>query len=88
MDLTLLSDAATLRFRTDGMVCREYLLAICPELEAVGLLPTLTSNGMVRSEEYWAAVRYIGSTNQIYRSEFEVTRTNTSAFVLEAHRKG
>lgn len=87
VDLTLLSDAATLRFRTDGVVCREFLLALCPELESMGLLPSLTSTGMVQSDEYWTAVRYIGSTNPIYRSEFEVTRTNTSAFVLEAHRK-
>jgi hypothetical protein len=87
VDLTLLSDAATVRFRTDGIVCREFLLALCPELESLGLLPSLTSTGMVRSDEYWAAVRYISSTNPMYRSEFEVVRSNASAFVLEAHRK-
>jgi len=84
MDLSLLSDAATMRFRTEGQACIEFLQAICPNLENVGLVPTLTSNGMVRSEEYWAAVRYIATTNRMYRSKYEVVRARASGFVIEA----
>lgn len=85
-NLTILSDAAIKRLLKHGNLCLAILVALEPRLVDWSLIPGLNPDGSVKRDEFWEAVQKIKTTNEHYRTNHEIVRTNVLSFVVGVHR--
>lgn len=81
-DLSLLSEPYAKVLRANGKVALEVLQIVDPTLQARGLIPKLRGGKMVSALDWFAAVKGIGTTDPIWKTQPERRRMTVGQFIF------
>ena len=83
-DLTLLSELALEKLRSNALVCIPLFKTLAPEY--IDLVPKPLSDGSINKYDFWSFIRLLKKTNSNYKNNKEVRRFTVGSCVVVTRR--